>query len=192
MSAWSFYKPCNVDTDFSPGSDLHRLIESKLPARGLHHVGRLDRDTSGLLLITTDGSLTHLLLSSTSLKKTYIARVGKPPTPDQLTQLCNGVHLGDGPATAITANTVSDEDPCTGPLFMCANFQKVDPVNHFVRVTTCEGRNRIVRRMLASVGLPVLALHRERIGALSLNPIAVPGAIVPLTNSEISSLTSPS
>ena len=189
MTVWSFYKPCNVDTDLAPGSDFSRLIESTIPRKGVHHIGRLDRDTSGLILLSTDGSFTHALLSSQSLRKTYLARVSKEPTADQLAQLCAGVLLGDGLATAVSAEIVPETDMCTGPLFLSVNYQQVESRNFFVRLVTCEGRSRIVRRMLASVGLPVLALHRERIGLLSLDYRETPGTIRELTAEEISSFS---
>ena len=102
--------------------------------------------------------------------------------------MCEGIQLGDGPALAYSAEVVPDLAICVKPLFMCPNYQKVDSVNFFVRVVTSEGRNRIVRRMLAAVGLPVLALHRERIGGVPLDPTSVPGSIRELTNTEILTL----
>ena len=185
---WVFYKPANVETDLAPGSDLSRLVPSHFRSEKFHHIGRLDRDTSGLLLFSNDGQATHSLLSSPTLEKTYIARVSVEPRQVLLEQLIAGVPLGDGPARAIAVSPISEQDRCLRPLFLVPNFQAVADSGFFVRVVTCEGRNRIVRRMLASVGLPVLALHRERVGAISVSADLEPGTARALSDSEISSL----
>jgi 23S rRNA pseudouridine2605 synthase len=186
---WSLYKPSSVDTDLAPGSDLSRLIERELGNIKVHHIGRLDKDTSGLLLICSDGSLTNQILSSSRLRKTYLARVSRNPDLELLRSMSPGtVQLGDGPGRIITAERVDEWDESVGPLFMSPNYQSIEPSNFFVRVTTCEGRNRIVRRMLAAVGLPVLALHRERLGILSLKKNEIPGNITPITPLQISEL----
>lgn len=185
---WMMYKPADVDTDLAPGSDLSRIAGNAIPQKNRHHIGRLDRDTSGVLLFTDDGNITHKILSSDNLQKTYLARVSKQPSTASLVALVNGLSLGDGPAIAISALEVDQSSPDIRPLFLCPNKQTVEKLNYFVRVTTCEGRNRIVRRMLAAVNLPVLALHRERIGPLILDPHATPGSVVRLSESEIEKL----
>ncbi len=187
---WWIYKPSNVDTDLAPGSDLSRLIDKSFPGIKVHHIGRLDRDTSGLLLICADGTLTNRILSSSKLSKTYLARVSRYPDQAILSQLSPGtVNLGDGPGYIIKVEQVFETDEAIAPLFMSPNYQSVEQNNFFVRVTTREGRNRIVRRMLAAVGLPVLALHRERVGNITLKSDEIPGTIKPLKPYEISDLT---
>ena len=183
VSMWLLYKPVSVDTDLAPGSDLSRLLSPHIRSEKFHHIGRLDQDTSGLLLFSKDGQVTHSILSSTKLEKTYLARVAVEPTQDALSRLIDGVELSDGAAHAVSAKRVQEDDACVGPLFMTPNFQSVSEPMFFVRVVTREGRNRIVRRMLAAVGLPVLALHRERVGDLLL-PACCPGSVFPVTDPQ--------
>ena len=185
---WFVYKPFDVDTDIAIGSDLRRILPPDLVKQKVHHVGRLDRDTSGILLLSMDGTVTEALLTSMLIKKTYLARVSKEPTRLQLEQLRTGVQLGDGFACATEASEISQDDRAVGPLFLRANIVPMEPENYFVRLTTTYGRNRVVRRMLAAVGLPVLALHRECIGDLHLPAGASPGATSQVTPSQIDSL----
>ena len=186
LMLWSIYKPSNVDTDLAPGSDLSQLLEKTFGFTKLHHIGRLDRDTSGLLLISCDGFLTNKVLSCTNLPKSYLARVSRPPRPETLINLHDGVvPLGDGPARVIHAEEVFESDVSTSPLFMCPNYQSIEREYFFVRVLTCEGRNRVVRRLLAAVGLPVLALHRERIGNIVLDHSTVPGTVSKVSEDQL-------
>ena len=181
------YKPGGIDTDMAPGSELSVLISRFTQLKGIHHIGRLDRDTSGLLLLSNDGDLTHAILERPNLPKSYIARVAKEISSESVDNLRKGVCLGDGPAGVVSVEIVSAEDACVRALFLRPDFRGSKELN-FLRVITCEGRNRIVRRMLASVGLPVLALHRERIGRLELDEGVDPGFLRPLTLFETQSL----
>ena len=173
-----FYKPIGVDTDMSPGSELLSLVSHEVDRRKYHHVGRLDRDTSGLLLFSRNGDLTFSLLNSPTLSKSYLAQLGCSVTSLELRKLLDGVVLADGPAKALHAEIVSESDPQIVHLFLSPNYRAVFPINNYIRIVVCEGRNRIVRRMLASVGLPVLALHRERFGPVQLVSSARPGDLV--------------
>lgn len=186
---WMFYKPSGVDTDMSPGSDLSRFIPMDHQFIGIHHIGRLDRDTSGLLLLSSDGVITHSVLNSKGLIKTYLACVGGEVTGERLYDLSRGVDLSDGPATVVSVEKVWTEDACIRALYLRPDYRGVTRCS-YIRVKTCEGRNRIVRRMLASVGLPVLSLHREQIGPLALDKSDIPGFLRPLTEAEITALLS--
>lgn len=111
--------------------------------------GRLDRDTTGLLLFTNDGRLVeHLTSPDRHLPKRYLARVQGEVDEARLEKLRHGVALSDGPARA-------QEARAAGP--------------DLVELVLTEGRNRQVRRMLAEVGLPVRALHRSQVGGLTLD-----------------------
>lgn len=150
-----------------------RTVADFLGGRGrLFHVGRLDADTEGLILLTNDGELAHRLMHpSYEVPKTYLATVtGKVPR-GLGKKLRDGVELEDGPAT------VDD-------------FAMVDtlPGRSLVRITLHEGRKRIVRRLMESVGLPVEALVRTDIGAVSLGDQR-PGSIRALTRKEIGELS---
>jgi 23S rRNA pseudouridine2605 synthase len=140
-------------------------------APGLVHVGRLDQDTEGLLLVTNDGELAHRLAHpSYEVKKTYLAQVSGSVPRDMARRLRAGVELEDGPA-AVDAFRVVDTH---------AGQSVVEVVLH-------EGRKHIVRRLLAHVGLPVSRLTRTAVGPVQLNRMRV-GSIRKLTRQELGSL----
>lgn len=115
------------------------------------HVGRLDADTEGLLLLTNDGELANRLIHpSYGVDKTYIATV-KELANKALSELISGVQLDDGTAQATKARIID----------RTKNSVMVELVIH-------EGRNRIVRRMFDAVGSPVSALVRTKIGPVAL------------------------
>ncbi|MDT5328115.1 MAG: rRNA synthase [Mycobacterium sp.] len=148
------------------------LVEYRVRGnKKLFHVGRLDADTEGLLILTNDGELAHRLMHpSFEVPKTYLATVlGSVPRGLGKT-LRAGVELDDGP--------VHVDD-----------FAVVDavPGKSLVRVTLHEGRKRIVRRLLAEVGFPVKELVRTDIGTVSLGEQR-PGSIRVLTGKEIGEL----
>lgn len=148
------------------------LIERRVRGnRKLFHVGRLDADTEGLILLTNDGELAHRLMHpSHEVPKTYLATVTGTVPRGLGKKLRAGVELDDGPAY------VDD-------------FGVVDaiPGKTLVRVTLHEGRNRIVRRLLAAAGFPVEELVRTEIGAVSLGKQR-PGSIRALQSDEIGKL----
>ena len=148
------------------------LVEHRVRGnKGLFHVGRLDADTEGLMLLTNDGELAHRLMHpSYEVPKTYVATVLGTVPRGLGKKLRAGVELDDGPAR------VDD-------------FAVVDalPGRSMVRVTLHEGRKRIVRRLLAAVGFPVQELVRTDIGAVSLGEQR-PGSIRVLTRKEIGEL----
>ncbi|MDO3636713.1 pseudouridine synthase [Mycolicibacterium arseniciresistens] len=148
------------------------LVEHRVRGnKKLFHVGRLDADTEGLLLLTNDGELAHRLMHpSYEIQKTYLATVLGTMPRGVGKKLRDGVELDDGPAR------VDD-------------FAVVDavPGKTLVRVTLHEGRKRIVRRMLAEVGYPVQELVRTDLGAVTLGDQR-PGSIRVLTSKEIGEL----
>ena len=137
----------------------------------LFHVGRLDADTEGLILLTNDGELAHRLMHpSHEVPKTYLATVAGSVPRGLGKKLRAGIELEDGPAR------VDD-------------FAVVDaiPGKTLVRLTLHEGRNRIVRRLLAAAGFPVEELVRTEIGAVTLGKQR-PDSIRPLRRDEIGQL----
>lgn len=137
----------------------------------LFHVGRLDADTEGLILLTNDGELAHRLMHpSYEVPKTYLATVKGSVPRGFGKKLRAGIELDDGP--------VAVDD-----------FAVVDavPGKTLIRVTLHEGRKRIVRRMLAETGFPVQTLVRTDIGAVSLGEQR-PGSIRALRRNEIGEL----
>ncbi|WP_416171731.1 pseudouridine synthase [Actinomyces qiguomingii] len=137
----------------------------------LVHVGRLDAETEGLLLLSNDGELTHRLTHpSYEVAKTYVAVVKGRVGPGVARGLKRGIELEDG---QIAADRVVIKDTAPGA--------------SIVEITLHSGRNRIVRRMLAAVGHPVTRLSRTRIGPLALGDLR-PGAMRALTGAEVSAL----
>ncbi|MEW5813656.1 MAG: pseudouridine synthase [Actinomycetota bacterium] len=148
------------------------LVEHRVRGnKSLFHVGRLDADTEGLLLLTNDGELAHRLMHpSFEVPKTYLATVMGSVPRGLGKKLRAGVELDDGPVR------VDD-------------FAVVDtvPGRSLVKVTLHEGRKHIVRRLLADVGFPVQELVRTDIGEVTLGDQR-PGSIRVLTQKEIGDL----
>jgi len=137
----------------------------------LFHVGRLDYDTEGLMLLTNDGELAHRLAHpSYGVLKTYLADVAGPLSRDLGRRLMTGVELDDGLATA-------------------DRFRVVERAGQraLVEITLHEGRKHIVRRMLAEAGHPVSRLVRTQVGPVALGPLK-PGTTRRLTTREIGEL----
>jgi 23S rRNA pseudouridine2605 synthase/16S rRNA pseudouridine516 synthase len=138
----------------------------------LFNVGRLDAETSGLLILTNDGELAHVLAHpSFGVFKTYIAKVRGSVTPQTIAKLTKGVELDDGPIAADKARILGA--PSGGETM--------------VEITLHSGRNRIVRRMLDEVGHPVIELVRRQFGPLHLGTLRE-GAVRDLTRDELSEL----
>lgn len=134
-------------------------------------VGRLDKDTEGLLLLTNDGDLANRLTHPRfGVEKEYLAEVEGVPRDALLRRLVRGVELDDGPARAVSVSSVG------GSRGRAA-----------IRVVMVEGRKREVRRMLAAVGLPVRRLVRVRVGPIRLGDLK-PGEVRPLEPSEVAAL----
>ena len=150
--------------------DLRRFTE-RFEER-LFNVGRLDAETSGLLLLTNDGELAHVLAHpSFGVEKTYIAKVTGEVTGATLRKLLAGVELEDGPIAADRARLLGA--PMRG--------------RTMVELTLHSGRNRIVRRMMDAVGHPVEELVRRQFGPLHLGTLGS-GAVRDLTKVELGQL----
>lgn len=141
--------------------DRGRLVHELLPPRfarrspALSTVGRLDRDTSGLLLFTDDGALLHRIISPKSrLPKIYEAALAQPLRGDEVDLFAGGTLMLDSENT---------------PLLPAA-LDVLSPTR--VRITLHEGRYHQVRRMFAAVGNRVVSLHRSRVGGLALGDLA--------------------
>ena len=156
--------------------DPNQLVYDLLPPRFrlrnpiIAPVGRLDRPTSGLLLLTDDGQLQHRITApKTHLPKSYIADLAQPLRGDEAAAFASGTLMLDGEATPLRP----------------ANLIRID--ENKVRVVITEGRYHQVRRMFAALGNHVESLHREQIGQLSLGDLAV-GAWRVLTTQELALL----
>jgi len=143
------------------------LLEDQ-PRNGLHFAGRLDADTTGLVLISNDGQWTHRISApSRKQAKTYIVELAEVISPEQVIQLENGLILNDSEKKTL---------PCS-----------VEVINdHAVKMTLFEGRYHQVKRMFAAVGNHVKRLHRESIGELILDAELPIGGWRNLTEQEVS------
>ena len=170
--SYALNKPAGVITAMSDDrarSTVGDMVGDLAP--GLVHVGRLDQDTEGLLLVTNDGELAHRLAHpSYEVRKTYLAQVSGSVPRDLARRLRAGVELDDGPV-AVDAFRVVDTH---------AGQSVVEVVLH-------EGRKRIVRRLLAHVGLPVSRLTRTAVGPIELQRMRV-GSIRRLSRQEVGML----
>ncbi len=171
LSYFILHKPLGtVSTLFDPQG--RPTVRELLPfPQRLFPVGRLDRDSSGLLLMTNDGELAYRLTHPRfRIPKVYRVQVRGLPTSEALEGLRQGVPLPEGKATPARVRVVrKHRGSC------------------WLELTLCEGRKRQVRRMCEAVGYPVLRLIRIRFGPLALGFLP-PGAFRPLTVEEVRGL----
>ena len=165
------HKPAGVltATEDRSAPTVLDLVPAGLRRPGLAPVGRLDKDTTGLLLLTDDGALAHALLSPRRhVDKVYLARIEGTVREEDCAAFRAGLTLGDG-------------TKC-----LPAELEGLGP--GCCRVTVREGKYHQVRRMLALRGLPVRALSRISFGPLHLDGALAPGQVRALTAAEIDAL----
>ena len=169
------YKPRSTVTtthDEKGRKTVLDLIETK---NRLYPVGRLDYDTTGLLLLTNDGNLTNKLLHpSNKINKVYVAKINEIIVPAKIKLLDKGVYI-DGIKTAPAKTKIL----------------KIDKKNHtsLVKITIHEGRNHQVKKMFAAIGYTVAKLKREEFAFLNLDGL-MPGKYRKLTIKEVKKLYS--
>ena len=156
------HKPVGYECSLKPGGwpGVHNLLSAPLRKRGLQPVGRLDQDTTGLLLMTDDGALLHKLTAPKHhVPKVYEVTCKHPVTDDQLRQLLAGVVLDDDPepVQAHAAERIGDADSL------------------HLRLTLLQGKYHQVKRMVAAISNRVDGLHRSQIGRLTLPGDLKPG-----------------
>ncbi|WP_062356202.1 pseudouridine synthase [Bacillus kwashiorkori] len=169
-----FYKPRGVISSVKDEkgrktvTDFFNNIDERI-----FPIGRLDYDTSGLLLLTNDGDFAQMLMHPKyEVDKTYIAKVEGIPSRLALKQLQDGVKLDDGMTAPSRVK------------FLSADKRKKTAI---IEITIHEGRNRQVRRMFEKIGFPVLKLKRERYSFLTLHGLNA-GEYRPLTPHEVKQL----
>ncbi|MDX2013045.1 MAG: 16S rRNA pseudouridine(516) synthase [Myxococcaceae bacterium] len=164
----ALHKPIGVECSHTPShhASVFSLLPSFLVERGVQTVGRLDADTSGLLLLSDDGPFIQRQTSPKwKVPKVYEVTCAEPVTAGQLERLRVGVVLSDDPSPASGAADLVDD--------------------RRLRLTITEGRYHQVRRMLAAVGNHVVALHRVAIGGFELPSELGPGAWVRITPERV-------
>jgi 23S rRNA pseudouridine2605 synthase len=164
---WAVNKPAGVvSTAREPGS-RPAVVELVRSAARLYPVGRLDVDSTGLLLLTNDGELANRLIHPRyEVEKAYRARLRRPPSRRDLERLASGVELEDGPTAPAPVRQLGERE---------------------LEIVLREGRKRQVRRMAEAVGNEVLALRRVRFGPIELGDLAL-GEARRLASSEVEAL----
>ena len=169
-----FNKPFNVLSQFTDkgndGSDRQTLSDF-IDVPGVYAAGRLDRDSEGLLILTSDGRLQNKIASPKFRHpKTYWVQIEGVPDADALEQLRQGVELKDGMTRPARVRAMSEPENL---------WQRTPPIrvrksvpDSWIELTITEGRNRQVRRMTAAIGHPTLRLIRYSIGGWTLDGLS--------------------
>ena len=164
---WAVNKPAGVVSTAREPGERRAVVELVDSTARLYPVGRLDADSTGLLLLTNDGALAnHLTHPRYEVAKTYRAWLEKAPTERELTRLREGLQLEDGPTAPAQVRSVGERE---------------------VEIVLREGRNRQVRRMVDAVGNRVVALQRIGFGPLRLGDLRE-GQARRLTEAEVEEL----
>jgi 23S rRNA pseudouridine2605 synthase len=148
---WVVNKPAGVTSTAREPGRRRAVVDLVPSARRLYPVGRLDGDSTGLILVTNDGELANRLTHPRyEVPKTYRVTLARPPSGADLRRLRDGVELDDGPTAPATVRRTGERE---------------------VELTIREGRNRQVRRMAEAVGNRVERLVRVRLGSLRLGEL---------------------
>ena len=165
---YMLHKPADVvtATEDAEQKTVLDLFPPELRRRGLFPVGRLDKDTTGLLIITNDGDYAHRIISpKTHVQKRYLAETDGIPNEADAAAFTEGMVLRDGTRCLPAKLEVTGEERCY--------------------VTLLEGKYHQVKRMLAACGKPVVKLHRQSIGLLELDESLKAGEFRPMTAEEV-------
>ena len=147
------------------------LVAAAYPRRQLFPAGRLDKTSTGFVLLTDDGALAHdLLAPAHHVEKVYLVTLDTPLTPEMCAGFAAGVTLADGQTLAPALAEPAGADPC------------------LVRVTLRQGVYHQIKRMFGVFGAGVNALHRESIGGVALDGALAPGQYRELTQAELAAL----
>ena len=165
-----FYKPYDVLSQFTDeenSENKRQTLKDYIIVPSIYPVGRLDRDSEGLLLLTDDGKLQHRLSDPRyGHPRTYWVQVERIPDENALARLREGVEIQDYRTRRALVQLLPDE-PALPPRSTPIRFRKNVPTA-WLEITLTEGRNRQVRRMTAAVGYPTLRLVRVAIAHLRL------------------------
>lgn len=156
-------------TDDRTQSTVLDLVPEKWYRPGLFPAGRLDKDTTGLMLITDDGELAHRILSPKNhIEKAYHARISAPLPPEAIEMFARGITLGDGYECLPAQVTVLE-----------------DGAQPLLEIIICEGKYHQIKRMVAAAGSKVLSLKRVRMGAMILDESLPEGACKEILHKDV-------
>jgi 23S rRNA pseudouridine2457 synthase len=162
----AFYKPYRVLPCFTD-PDGRPTLADYVKVSGVYAAGRLDRDSEGLMLLTSDGALAHRITDPQhKLPKVYLAQIERVPNEEALARLRRGILLS-GKRTRSAAVRLLHDEPRLPDRPVPIRFRKNVPTS-WLEITLHEGMNRQVRRMTAAVGHPTLRLIRIAIGPITL------------------------
>jgi 23S rRNA pseudouridine2457 synthase len=180
-----FFKPYDVLSTFTD-PEGRQTLGSYVTAPGVYAAGRLDQDSEGLMLLTDDGRLAHVLTNPDhKLPKTYFVQVENEPDKAAISQLRRGVLI-KGEMTLPAEVDLLDEAPDLPPRSVPIRYRPSIPTR-WLRIVLREGRKRQIRHMTAAVGHPTLRLVRVAIGPLTLRGLQ-PGEWRDLTSQELEAL----
>lgn len=183
----AFHKPYGVLPCFTD-SDGRPTLADYIDIPGVYAAGRLDLDSEGLMLLTSDGTLSHRITDPQhKLPKVYLVQVERIPDDAALEQLREGVVLS-GTRTRPAEVRVLEAEPMLAERPVPIRFRKTVPTS-WIEMTIREGMNRQVRRMTAAVGHPALRLVRVAIGPILIGDLA-PGTWREVTLGELQSIQS--
>lgn len=181
---FKIFKPHGFLSQFvpEPRKKKHLLGELHDFPTNIMAIGRLDHDSEGLLLLTTDGMMSHKVRSK-GIEKEYYVQVDGAVTSDAIALLKKGVEIGINGIQYLTlpcnAFQLNDEPQ------LPSRGRKIRDPRHgptsWISITLCEGKNRQIRKMTAAVGFPTLRLIRVRIGNIHIDNMLA-GDVVPLSN----------
>ncbi|HEX5645905.1 MAG TPA: pseudouridine synthase [Nitrospira sp.] len=185
IRAIAFNKPYGVLPCFTdPGG--RTTLTDYIAVPGVYAAGRLDQDSEGLMILTSDGALAHRITDPRhKLPKVYLSQVERVPDEQAIARLCKGVPLG-GKQTRPATVILLAEEPVLPERPVPIRFRKSVPTA-WLELTIHEGMNRQVRRMTAAVGHPTLRLVRIAIGPIQLGDLK-PGEWRALTKDEIKAI----
>lgn len=157
-----------VSVSESPGiTNVIDILPDNLKRQGLFPAGRLDKNTTGFVLITDDGAYAHDILSPAHhVPKTYTVTLERDVTGDEIQKFFKGLKIGD-------------------EIFKPAKLIKKNKSGYIYEITITEGRYHQIKRMFASTGNSVIALHRDKIGGLLLDSNLAPGESREITKEEL-------
>ncbi len=167
-----FYKPKGVlCTNYDPSGRLRVIDFFARVAQRVYPVGRLDRASEGLMIVTNDGELANLLTHPRhGVPKTYVVQVAGEPSDEDLKKLTKGIWLSDGRVRADRVRRLKRQGK-----------------SRWLEIVLSQGHNRQIRRMLARLGHKVMKLKRTKIGPVS-DPLLKPGQFRPLRPDELQAL----